>query len=70
MGEIKHTNNLSNTLIVSTLTLLNKQNNTIMNELSIIIDNVSSMSDAFGFTLSYDDIVFPFSPKLELTYEY
>lgn len=39
-------------------------------ELSIIIDNVSSMSDAFGFTLSYDDIVFPFSPKLELTYEY
>jgi hypothetical protein len=39
-------------------------------ELAIIIDNVCSMSDDFGFTLSYDDMVFPFSPKLELTYEY
>lgn len=40
------------------------------NELAQIMMEVDDISDAFGFTLYYDDIVFPFKPKLELTFEY
>jgi len=52
MGEIKYIKKVSNTLRVSTLSLLNKQNNTIMNELQIIIESVNELSLALNININ------------------